>query len=75
MAEPTTEFRLVRADTRVGPVALVTMDNGEDYRKPNVFGRGAMESLQALLPQLEEGDWKALAWAEMFIGTPLMSVS
>ena len=60
MAEPTTEFRLVRADTRVGPVALVTMDNGEDYRKPNVFGRGAMESLQALLPQLEEGDWKAL---------------
>ena len=60
MAEPTTEFRLARVDTRLGPVALVTMDNGEDYRKPNVFGRGAMESLLALLPELEEGEWKAL---------------
>jgi 3-hydroxyacyl-CoA dehydrogenase/enoyl-CoA hydratase/carnithine racemase len=60
MAEPTTHFKLARVETRVGPVALVTMDNGEDYRKPNVFGRGAMESLLGLLPQLEEGDWRAL---------------
>jgi 3-hydroxyacyl-CoA dehydrogenase/enoyl-CoA hydratase/carnithine racemase len=60
MAEPTTAFKLARVDTRVGPVALVTMDNGHDYRKPNVFGRGAMESLHALLPELEDGDWRAL---------------
>src|SRR5829696_870503 len=60
MAEPVTLFKLARVATPTGPIALVTMDNGEDYRKPNVFGRGAMESLQALLPQLEAGDWAAM---------------
>ncbi|MGE5690719.1 MAG: 3-hydroxyacyl-CoA dehydrogenase NAD-binding domain-containing protein [Pseudomonadota bacterium] len=60
MAEPVTQFKLARVETHAGPVALVTMDNGEDYRKPNVFGRGAMESLLALLPQLEDGDWAAM---------------
>ena len=60
MAEPVTIFKLARVATPAGPIALVTMDNGEDYRKPNVFGRGAMESLQALLPQLETGGWAAM---------------
>jgi 3-hydroxyacyl-CoA dehydrogenase/enoyl-CoA hydratase/carnithine racemase len=41
-------------------VALVTIDNGEDYTKPTFFGRAALESLERLLPQLEEGDWTAL---------------
>jgi 3-hydroxyacyl-CoA dehydrogenase/enoyl-CoA hydratase/carnithine racemase len=38
----------------------VTIDNGEDHTKPTFFGRAAMESLERLLPQLEEGDWAAL---------------
>jgi 3-hydroxyacyl-CoA dehydrogenase/enoyl-CoA hydratase/carnithine racemase len=41
-------------------VALVTIDNGEDYTKPTFFGRAALESLERLLPELEEGDWTAL---------------
>ena len=28
-----------------GPVALVTIDNGADWQKPNTFGRAALESL------------------------------
>jgi 3-hydroxyacyl-CoA dehydrogenase/enoyl-CoA hydratase/carnithine racemase len=38
----------------------VTIDNGEDYTKPTFFGRAALESLERLLPELEEGDWTAL---------------
>ena len=43
-----------------GAVALVTIDNGEDHTKPTFFGRAALESLERLLPELEEGDWTAL---------------
>ena len=43
-----------------GVVALVTIDNGEDHTKPTFFGRAALESLERLLPELEEGDWDAL---------------
>ena len=60
MAEAVTRFHLRPLATRVGPVALVTMDNGADHTKPNTFGRGALESLQALLPALETGDWRGL---------------
>ncbi|MFL5921354.1 MAG: 3-hydroxyacyl-CoA dehydrogenase NAD-binding domain-containing protein [Gaiellaceae bacterium] len=38
----------------------MTIDNGEDYTKPTFFGRAALESLERLLPELEEGDWTAL---------------
>ena len=41
-------------------IALVTIDNGEDYTKPTFFGRAALESLERLLPELEDGDWAAL---------------
>ena len=41
-------------------VALVTIDNGGDHTKPTFFGRAALESLERLLPLLEEGDWAAL---------------
>ena len=44
----------------MGSLALVTMDNGEDWQKPNVFGRAALESLNDLLPRLREGDFKGL---------------
>ena len=59
MADSATQFYLQRIETRVGPLALVTMDNGEDWQKPNVFGRAALESLHDLLPRLREDEWKA----------------
>jgi 3-hydroxyacyl-CoA dehydrogenase/enoyl-CoA hydratase/carnithine racemase len=57
---PVTRFHLRPLETRVGPVALVTMDNGADHTKPNTFGRGALGSLQALLPELETRTWRGL---------------
>ncbi len=52
---PITEFKL----TRAGDVALVTIDNGEDWTKPTFFGRHALESLDRLLGELEHGDFRA----------------
>jgi len=52
---PVTEFKLARA----GDVALVTIDNGEDWTKPTFFGRHALESLGRLLVELENGDFRA----------------
>src|SRR5438876_1183268 len=50
-----TEFRVARA----GDVALVTIDNGEDYTKPTFFGEAAMASLDRALTELERGDFAA----------------
>ena len=36
------------------------MDNGEDWQKPNVFGRVALESLGELVPRLRERSWNGL---------------
>jgi 3-hydroxyacyl-CoA dehydrogenase/enoyl-CoA hydratase/carnithine racemase len=55
MAE--TEFRLRR--TR-DDVAIVTIDNGEDYRRPTTLGRPALESLARTLDEIEGQDWRAL---------------
>ena len=52
---PVTEFKLARA----GDVALVTIDNGEDWTKPTFFGQEALESLDRLLGELEGGDFRA----------------
>ena len=59
MASPT-QFKLQRIETRVGPVALVTMDNGEDWQKPNTFGETALRSLEGALDQLRTRDWRGL---------------
>ena len=56
----TTEFKLNRVETRLGPLALVTIDNGADHTKPTVFGRSAFESAQGVIEQLEQGDWVAM---------------
>jgi 3-hydroxyacyl-CoA dehydrogenase/1,4-dihydroxy-2-naphthoyl-CoA synthase len=55
-----TFFKLNRVASRVGPIALVTVDNGEDYRKATTLGRSAFESGAALIEQLESGDWAAM---------------
>ncbi len=68
MSEPVTRFHVQRVTTRVGPVALLTIDNGADWQKPNTFGREALESLQAALDQLEGGDWRGM----VLTGKPLV---
>jgi 3-hydroxyacyl-CoA dehydrogenase/enoyl-CoA hydratase/carnithine racemase len=57
---PDTVFYLNRVETRVGPLALVTMDNGADYTKPTVLGRSALESADRVLAELEGGEWAAM---------------
>jgi 3-hydroxyacyl-CoA dehydrogenase/enoyl-CoA hydratase/carnithine racemase len=52
----------------VGSVALVTIDNGEDYRKPTTLGRSAFESAVTVLDELEQGDWTAA----VFTGKPFV---
>ncbi|HEX6701822.1 MAG TPA: 3-hydroxyacyl-CoA dehydrogenase NAD-binding domain-containing protein, partial [Gaiellaceae bacterium] len=46
--------------TRAGEIALVTIDNGEDHTKPTFFSRGALESLDRVLGELERGDFAAM---------------
>jgi 3-hydroxyacyl-CoA dehydrogenase/enoyl-CoA hydratase/carnithine racemase len=60
VASPPTRFKLQEIGTRVGPVALVTMDNGEDWQKPNTFGEQALRSLEDVLGQLDARDWRGL---------------
>ena len=61
-----TVFHLRPVETKSGRVALVTIDNGEDWTKPPSLGRSAFESGQALLADLEGGDWVAA----LFTGKP-----
>jgi 3-hydroxyacyl-CoA dehydrogenase/enoyl-CoA hydratase/carnithine racemase len=60
VASPPTEFKLRRVETRLGPLALVTMDNGEDWQKPNTFGEAALRSLDETLSRIEDDDWIGL---------------
>jgi 3-hydroxyacyl-CoA dehydrogenase/enoyl-CoA hydratase/carnithine racemase len=57
---PDTTFFLNRVETEAGPLALVTMDNGEDYTKPTVLGRSAFDSAQRVVAELEQGEWVAM---------------
>jgi 3-hydroxyacyl-CoA dehydrogenase/enoyl-CoA hydratase/carnithine racemase len=66
--KPITRFKLRPLSTRVGPVALVTIDNGADWRKPNTFGREALESLRDVLGELQSGAWNGL----LLTGKPLV---
>jgi 3-hydroxyacyl-CoA dehydrogenase/1,4-dihydroxy-2-naphthoyl-CoA synthase len=52
----------------VGSIALVTIDNGEDHRKPTTLGRSAFESAVQVLEELERGDWEAA----VFTGKPFV---
>src|SRR5436305_9461940 len=59
-----TVFKLNRA----GSVALVRIDNGEDYHVRTTLGRSAFDSAVAVLEKLERGDWSAA----VFTGKPLV---
>ena len=52
----------------VGSIALVTIDNGEDHRKPTTLGRSAFESAVRVLEELEGGEWTAA----VFTGKPFV---
>jgi 3-hydroxyacyl-CoA dehydrogenase/enoyl-CoA hydratase/carnithine racemase len=54
---PETEFKLARIETRVGPIAVLTIDNGEDHTKPTTLGRHALESLERALDEVEAQQW------------------
>ena len=60
MADPVTQFHLRSVPTRVGVIAVVSIDNGADYTKPTTFGRAALTSLEAVLEQLEQPDWAGM---------------
>ncbi len=68
MSEATTEFKLTYYESpRAGRLALLTMDNGEDHRRPNTFSREALASLEGALDELEtQEDVKGL----MLVGKP-----
>ena len=54
MAEAVTKFTLTyHDDPRAGRLAVMTMDNGADHRKPTTLGGAALESLSAALDELE----------------------
>jgi 3-hydroxyacyl-CoA dehydrogenase/enoyl-CoA hydratase/carnithine racemase len=55
-----TEFKLAPVETDKGVIALVTIDNGEDYTRPTSLGRSALESLAQLLDELEGGLWAGM---------------
>jgi 3-hydroxyacyl-CoA dehydrogenase/enoyl-CoA hydratase/carnithine racemase len=60
--EVVTEFKVTYYDSPVaGRLAVVTMDNGHDYTRPNTFGEGGLASLNAALDQIEsQADVKGL---------------
>ena len=68
MADAATRFHLERVLTKAGPVALVTIDNGADWRTPNTFGRQALASLEEVLGRLKSRDWRGL----LLTGKPLV---
>jgi 3-hydroxyacyl-CoA dehydrogenase/enoyl-CoA hydratase/carnithine racemase len=57
MADVTTQFKVTYYDSpRAGRLAILTMDNGADYKKPNFFGQEALVSLGRALDQVESQD-------------------
>lgn len=53
MAEAPTLFHVTYYNSRVGKIAMVTIDNGEDYKKPNTFDEKALASLHEAMNKIE----------------------
>ncbi|HVM14449.1 MAG TPA: 3-hydroxyacyl-CoA dehydrogenase NAD-binding domain-containing protein [Egibacteraceae bacterium] len=67
---PVTRFKLTYHDSpRAGRLATMTMDNGEDYRKPNTFSQ---ESLQSLSDALDELDGQSDVKGLLLTGKPFI---
>lgn len=54
MAEPVTSFHTRFYESPVGRIALLTMDNGHDYKKPTTFSETALASLSRALDGIEK---------------------
>ena len=61
MAEPVTSFYTRFYGSPVGKIAILTMDNGHDYKKPTTFSEAALTSLSRALDRVErESDVQGL---------------
>ena len=61
MGELVTRFHTKYFDSPVGKIAIVTMDNGQDYKKPTTFDADAMQSLgKALKGIMKDPDVKGM---------------
>lgn len=49
-----TQFYVRFYDSPAGKIALLTMDNGADYKKPNTFSEKSLKSLNSVLDDLEK---------------------
>lgn len=49
-------FHLTTFDSRVGRMAILTMDNGQDHTRPTIFGAPALGSLHRALDELDRTD-------------------
>jgi 3-hydroxyacyl-CoA dehydrogenase/enoyl-CoA hydratase/carnithine racemase len=73
-----TEFKVTYYQhPKAGKLAIVTMDNGADYKKPNTFGAGALASLDSAMDNLDKDIKGLLLTGKTFIfsvGANLMEV-
>jgi len=80
MAKYVTKCKLNFYDSKkAGKLAIVTMDNGENHKKPNTWGEEAFESLNEVLDQVEkDGDikgWILTGKPYIFnVGADIMSI-
>lgn len=67
--ELVTKFHVTFNKSRAGKIAVVTMDNGENYTKPNTFGYGGLTSLSEAIDKINaEKDVKGM----MLVGKPFI---
>src|SRR5665811_27801 len=76
--ELVTQFKVTYYDhPKAGKLAIMTMDNGADYKKPNTFGAGALASLNEAMDNLDKDIKGLLLTGKLFIfsvGANLMEV-
>lgn len=63
---------------KAGKLAIMTMDNGADYKKPNTFGAGALASLNEAMDNLDKDIKGLMLTGKTFIfsvGANLMEVT
>ena len=73
-----TQFKVTYYDhPRAGKLAIMTMDNGADYKKPNTLGAGALDSLNQAMDGLDDDIKGLMLTGKTFIfcvGANLMEV-
>jgi 3-hydroxyacyl-CoA dehydrogenase/enoyl-CoA hydratase/carnithine racemase len=73
-----TQFKVTYYDhATAGKLAIMTMDNGADYKKPNTFGTGAIDSLNEAMANLDKDIKGLMLTGKLFIfsvGANLMEV-